>query len=98
MCAVDFKLINISDEEYVLTLSSTTFLDSNKKQYAVQSTQDELSKEITPPVIAPVGESTGHMTFDLTGQALIPPLQATMVLVGVNGQYVVHFVGNFTCE
>ncbi len=97
-CTAGVTLINGSGEIYTLSFLSASFKDANDDTYETEFDQNQVIDAFDPVSIAPGATSEGTMVFDLQGQGLTPPLHATVVLVGIAGGQVTHFVGNFTCE
>lgn len=97
-CSTSITLINNATTGYVLGLMTAKFVDVDDEEFQIEFNQNEVSDFFEPPTIGPGGISQGNVTFDLQNANLTPPLAATVIVVGISGQQVTHFIGNFDCE
>lgn len=89
---------NSSSNSYSLSSIIGTFEDENGNTDEIVVPQEELINDLDPPVIPALGVSNANVTFDLSNSTLITPLRGTVIVVGISGSQVAHFVGNFECE
>jgi hypothetical protein len=97
-CTVDLTLVNVASQIYTLSFLQASFLDAQNRTYSTEIVQSDLVEVLNPIVISAGGVSEGEVTFDLSDGNLTPPIDGTVVVVGIGNPEVTHFVGNFTCQ
>lgn len=97
-CSTSITLRNSATVSYSLGLMTAHFVDSDGNEFQVAFSQSQVAHIFSPPTIGAGGFSQGDVTFDLQNTHLTPPLTATVIVVGITGQQVAHFIGNFSCE
>jgi hypothetical protein len=77
---------------------TATFQDESGEEFVLEFDQNQVTGIFEPITIPAGGLSEGDVTFDLQGSNLTPPISATVIVMGITGQQVANFVGNFTCQ
>ncbi len=97
-CSTSITLLNNASIGYSLAFMTGTFQDENGEEFQVEFNQSEVADRFEPITIAAGASSEGNVTFDLQNSNLTPPISATVIVIGISGQQVTHFVGDFTCQ
>lgn len=97
-CSTQVTLINGSGVVYTLAFLTASFKDDEGHTRQIEFDQNQVIDTFDPVSIAPGAATQGNLVFDLQGAGFIPPITASVVLVGIAGSQVTHFVGNFTCQ
>lgn len=97
-CSTSITLLNNATVGYSLAFMTANFHDESGDEYQLQFDQNEVIDRFEPPTIAAGASSEGNVTFDLQNSGLTPPILATVIVIGITGQQVTHFVGDFTCQ
>jgi hypothetical protein len=97
-CSTGFTLVNNASVGYTLALLTATFEDVDGETYTIELDQNEVIENFDDVVLPPAGNTHASVNFDLSTANLTPPISATVIVVGVTGGQVTHFVGNFDCE
>lgn len=97
-CPVAFTMANSSNNSYTIASLIGTFEDANGDTDEITVTENDLAEAVEPSIIPPYGTSEAVVNFNLADSGLTPPLHGTIIVVGVAGSQVTHFVGNFECE
>lgn len=97
-CSTSITLVNNASVAYSLAFLTATFEDDIGETYDIQLDQNEVTEAFDPMIVSAGGITHGEVDFSLQNANLTPPFRATVILVGITGGQVTHFVGNFTCE
>ena len=97
-CTVDLTLVNSANQIYTLSFLQASFQDAENRTFTTEIVQSDLIDVLNPIVISAGGVSEGEVTFDLSEGNMTPPIDGTVVVVGIGNPEVTHFVGNFTCQ
>lgn len=98
-CSTQIKVVNADVTSYTLGLLSASFTDeSTDEPYVIQMNEEELVDVFDSALVSAGGFLEGTATFDLQNANLTTPIQGSIVMVGISGPQVAHFIGNFTCE